>query len=221
MATPVFKFQHPELPKEDLYFIQNTYFELPATIPMDLASFIWYHFEINRTLDGFISVWENLCKFQASLAGFNFDSHFDATEKQQLYQDALFNNALAMAEYNSGVSRRIITMLNQNVTEQELRQFINDYEELWVLDGPSYESRHQLMQFLWDKYPDKINEQNSYQNDRDVIKELVQISGLGLTFAGEELKTDIALLSSAVQADYRAWFFIPNELHEEVKNQYR
>jgi hypothetical protein len=221
MGTPVFKFQHPELPGEDLYFIQNTFFELPATIPMDLASFIWYHFEINRTLDGFIFLWENLCKYQTSLAGFSFDSHFDATEKQQLYQDALFNNALAMAEYNSGVSRQIITMLNQNATGQELRQFINDYEELWVLDGPSYESRHQLMQFLWDKYPDKIDEQNSFQKDKDIITELVQISGLGLVFADEQLKRDIALLSSAVQADYRAWFFIPNELHEEVKNQYR
>ena len=74
MATPVFKFQHPDLPGEDLYFIQNTFFELPQTVPMDLASFIWYHKEINRTLEGFIWCWKNLCEFQTTLNGFDFKS---------------------------------------------------------------------------------------------------------------------------------------------------
>ncbi len=44
-GTPVFKFQHPDLPGDDLYFIHNTFFELPQTTPMDLWSFIWYYQE--------------------------------------------------------------------------------------------------------------------------------------------------------------------------------
>ena len=219
MATSVFKFQHPKLPGEDLYFIQNTFFELPDTIPMDLASFIWYHFEINRTLEGFIFAWQNLCNNQTTLDGFSFDKHFEASEKEQLYQDALFNNALVMAQHNSDVSNQIHTMLNQNATEKELFQLINEAEELWVLDASSYESRHQLMLFLWDNYPEKLDEQNSYKKDKDIITELVQFSGLGLVFADDLLKRDISLLSSAASADYRAWFFIPKDLHEEVKNQ--
>ena len=219
MATPVFKFQHPKLPGDDLYFIQNTFFELPDTIPMDLASFIWYHFEINRTLEGFIFAWQNLCNNQTTLDGFSFDKHFEASEKEQLYQDALFNNALVMAQHNSDVSNQIHTMLNQNATEKELFQLINEAEELWVLDASSYESRHQLMLFLWDNYPEKLDEQNSYKKDKDIITELVQFSGLGLVFADDCLKQDIELLAFAVRADYRAWFFIPQELHEDVENK--
>jgi hypothetical protein len=35
MPTPIFKFQHPNIIVEDLYFIKRTLFELPKTIPMD------------------------------------------------------------------------------------------------------------------------------------------------------------------------------------------
>jgi hypothetical protein len=46
----------------------------------------------------------------------------------------------------------------------------------------------------------------------------VQQSGLGLVFADDSLKNDIDLLSTAARADYRAWFFIPQELRQEVEN---
>ena len=35
MATPIFKFQHPNIIGEDLYFTKRTLFELSKTIPMD------------------------------------------------------------------------------------------------------------------------------------------------------------------------------------------
>lgn len=219
MATPVFKFQHPDLPGEDLYFIQNTFFELPETIPMDLASFIWYHYEINRTLEGFIFAWQKLCKNQTTLEGFSFATHFEASEKEQLYQDVLFNNALAMAKHNSALSNQLIEMLNQNASEMELFNFINSADYLWVLDVSSYYSRHQLMCFLWDNHQKKFDNFNTYKIDKGVLMELVQISSLGLVFADDCLKKDVELLAVAVQADYRAWFFIPQELHEAVKNK--
>lgn len=202
MATPVFKFHHPNLIGEDLYFIHNTFFELSETIPMDLASFIWYHYEINRTLEGL-----------------SFDTHFEASEKEQLYQDVLFNNTLAMAKHNSGFSNQFIEMLNQNATEIELFNYINNAHYLWVLDVSSYYSRHLLMCFLWDNNQEKFDNFNTYKKDKDVLKELIQISSLGLVFADDCLKQDIELLAFAVRADYRAWFFIPQELHEEVKNK--
>ena len=219
MATPVFKFQHPDLPREDLYFIHNTFFELPETIPMDLASFIWYHQETNRTLEGFIYGWDNLKKNQTSLKDKTFATHFQEKEKQQLYQDALFNNALEIAEHNSNLSQQIYEMLNQNASEQELFQLVNEAEDLWFLDVPSYFSRHQLMRYLWDNHQDKFDEHNSYQKDKAILMELVQQSGLGLVFADDSLKNDIDLLSTAVRADYRAWFFIPQELRQQIENQ--
>ncbi len=52
MATVIFKFQHPDLPEEDLYFLQNTYYELPETVPMDLTTFILYHDWVHENLEG-------------------------------------------------------------------------------------------------------------------------------------------------------------------------
>lgn len=219
MATPVFKFQHPDLPGEDLYFIHNTFFELPETIPMDLASFIWYHQETNRTLEGFMFVWANLCEEQSTLDGATFAAHFEEKEQQQLFQDALFNNALEIAEHNNNLSKQIDKMLNQNASEQELFQLVNEAEDLWVLDVPSYFSRHQLMRYLWDNHQDKFDDHNSYQKDKAIMMELVQQSGLGLVFADDSLKNDIDLLTTAARADYRAWFFIPQELRQKVENQ--
>jgi hypothetical protein len=100
MATPVFKFQHPDLPGEDLYFIHNTFFNLPETIPMDLSTFIWYHLENDITLEGFFASWDSLNKFQTSLKDESFESYFNENQKQQLYDDAIFGLSLEEAFKN-------------------------------------------------------------------------------------------------------------------------
>lgn len=219
MATPVFKFQHPDLPEEDLYFIHNTFFELPATVPMDLASLVWYHKETNRVLEGFIYGWKNLCEHQTTLEEFTFESHFNEIEKHQLYQDALFANALEVAIHHRNYSNILKTMLNENRSEQELFEVINTFGELKVEDPWFYLSRHQLMSYLWENHQEKFDDMKSYQKNKEVISELVKFSGLGLVFADEVLKRDIDLLCTAVKADDRSWIFVPNDLEEKVQNQ--
>jgi len=218
MATPVFKFQHPDLPGEDLYFIQNTFFELPQTVPMDLASFIWYHKKINRTLDGFIFGWRNLCEFQTTLNGFDFKSRFNEEEKLQLCLDALFANALEVATYNKDYSNQLKVRLDQNASEKDLFLLITSFEDLKVnKDVDSYLSRHQLMDYLWENHNDKFDELKSYQKDKEIISELLDISGLGLSFADNELKRDLDFLLSALQKDHRCWVFIPKDIQNNLE----
>ena len=104
MATPVFKFNHPKLPDEDLYFIQNTFFELPETIPMDLTTFVEYHLAIDRTLAGFFSGWNNLQLNGSSLEGVLFDNWFNDAERKRILDDAEHSGALLVAEMNSDSS---------------------------------------------------------------------------------------------------------------------
>ena len=54
----------------DYYVVWDTYYELPETIPMDLATFIMYLFEKKRTFTGLIASWYNLQEKNISLEGF-------------------------------------------------------------------------------------------------------------------------------------------------------
>jgi hypothetical protein len=104
MATPVFKFNHPDLPDEDLYFIHNTDYELPETIPMDLTSFIYYHLMTGRYLKGFLYCWDDLMKTGSTLEDVEFETWFNEEEKSKLYTDASASSALKDAIANKTTS---------------------------------------------------------------------------------------------------------------------
>jgi hypothetical protein len=98
MATPVFKFNHPDFPEEDLFFIQNTFYEQPATIPMDLSTFVYYHLQIERTFVGFFECWDDIMKTASLLTHAVFDTWFTDIEKQILYEDAVDSDALYLSK---------------------------------------------------------------------------------------------------------------------------
>jgi hypothetical protein len=154
MATPVFKFQHPDLPGEDLYFIHNTFFELPATIPMDLTTFIWYHYKIGRTLEGFLYCWDNLNEFQASLEGESFENFFDEGQRKQLYDDAKYAFTIQEAINNVEVSEKIRNFINQKKYDtQDLKSYFYDIIKDLKINFREiiyYISRHELIEYLWD-----------------------------------------------------------------------
>lgn len=67
MANTILKITSNET---DYYVVWNTYYELPETIPMDLATFIMYLFEKKWTFTGLITSWYNLQEKNISLEGF-------------------------------------------------------------------------------------------------------------------------------------------------------
>jgi hypothetical protein len=107
MATPVFKLQYPDLPGEDLYFIQNTYSDLHETIPMDLTTFLIYHYKTGRTVSGLLICWENLNKTGSSLYDMTFEDCFSNDEKLMLYDLAIDSGAIKFANENKLFSEKI------------------------------------------------------------------------------------------------------------------
>jgi hypothetical protein len=218
MPTPVFKFQHPDLPGEDLYFIHNTFFELPETIPMDLSSFIWYHLNSRRTLEGFFAAWDNLNKFQTSLEGHSFEEYFNENEKKQLYDDAIFGQSLQAAQVNQRVTLELKEFID---LEKYKTESISDSlcrsvgkTNYGVIKVSFFYSRHYFMQYIWDNFNNKLEESYSYMSDREIILALINFNGLGLSFADENLKKDREVLLKAIKNDFRAFHFVDNSLKE-------
>ena len=184
MATPVFKFQHPDLPGEDLYFIHNTFFELPQTIGMDLCAFIWYHLRTGRTLEGFFASWDNLNEFQASLNGASFDNYFDENQKQQLYDDALFGMSLNEALKNKKDTVKLKEFIDfEKFKTEDISDYVNPNINLDYLYGgfklSFFYSRHYFMQYIYDNFNDKLDESDSYKYDKEILLALIKINGLG------------------------------------------
>jgi len=218
MATPIFKFQHPDLPGEDLYFIHNTFFELPETIPMDLSTFIWYNINSRRTLEGFFAAWDNLNKFQTSLKDESFDSYFDEKQKQQIYDDTIFGQSLEAAQVNQRVTLELKEFidLEKYKTESISNSLCNSVGKTnyGVIKLSFFYSRHYFMQYIWDNFNNKLDESYSYMSDREIILALINFNGLGLSFASENLKKDREVILKAIKNDFRAFYFVDNSLKE-------
>ena len=127
MATPVFKFNHPNY-KYDLYIIHNTYTELPITIPMDLTTFIIYHIKSGRIFSGLLSCWEDLNKSGASLIDMTFEDFYTNEEKQLLYNKTISFGSLRTAEENVLSSESIKSFIENRV--YEIKSFETFIEEI-------------------------------------------------------------------------------------------
>ena len=154
MATPVFKFNHPDLPNEDLYFIQNTYFELPQTIPMDLTTFIYYHLSIGRTLEGFFDCWEDLQISGSTLADVVFDEWFNDIEKTRIFEDAQYTGSLDLAIINSESSKMLKDFIQQERYKNEsVADFVETHGAIAIRhfrDLEYYDSWHYIQEYFWD-----------------------------------------------------------------------
>ena len=163
MATPVSYFTHPDFPEDGFFFIQNTFFELPETIPMDLTSFIHYHFVSHRTLSGFIQTWDDIINTGTSLSELTFDEYYSENEKEGLFKDIIHTNGNVRAKKNRGISRKLSNVLNDD--ELGLEQKMNMIRELFsnhLVEQTFYDkslfypeefyySHHYLMNFFWEE----------------------------------------------------------------------
>lgn len=216
MATPVFKFQHPDLPSEDLYFIHNTYLELPQTIPMDLTTFIWYHFRTGRTLEGFFASWDNLNEFQASLNGASFDNHFNENQKQRLYDDALFGLSLTEAKMNIESSSRIRAFIN---SREYLTNPINEYAKPYIMreniDVSYFYSHHYFIDFIWNLDDDKVDKDIYNKYSKEILLPLLPLNGLVLFYADDKSRKDKEFVLSAIRNDFRSIYFADDSLKKD------
>jgi hypothetical protein len=213
MATPVFKFQHPDLPGEDLYFIHNTYFEVSETIPMDLTTFLWYHLQIDRTLEGFFAAWDNLNQFQASLNGASFDNYFDENQKQQLYEDALFGLSLTEAKLNLESSSKLREFINsKKYLDNSIYEYVKPNIMHENIDVCYFYSHHYFIDFIWDLEDDKVVKNISNKYNKEILLPLISINGLVLFYADNNSKKNKQFVLSAIKNDFRAFYYVDDSL---------
>jgi len=152
MATPVSYFKHPHFLEDGFFFVHNTFFELPETIPMDLASFVYYHHVSKRSLRGFINAWDNIKKLGTSLSDYSFDELYSEHEKERLFKDLVYSNAHARALKNRAFSRDLENLLNSNkVLPESLESYLKEYGQVVFHPQEFYYSQHQLVNFLWNE----------------------------------------------------------------------
>lgn len=89
MANSIIKINNNET---DYYVVWDTYYELPDTIPMDLATFIIFLYEKKWTFTGLISSWDNLKEKNILLEGFEFNEFLNENQ-------FLFLSTQALDEY--------------------------------------------------------------------------------------------------------------------------
>ncbi len=126
MATPVFKFIEP-LSEQEYYFIYDTFYELPKTIPMCLSTFLYYHMESKRTLEGFLASFESIEMNGSSLFDATFEDFFNKEEKSfylnQLSECYALGELLKLSKESLLVKEYL---LNKNVSSKSLAEFIKN-----------------------------------------------------------------------------------------------
>lgn len=163
MATPVFKFNHPDY-KFDLYFIHNTYSELPETIPMDLTTFVVYHIKTGRTFSGLLFCWDNLKTTGSSLNEMSFEDFYTDEEKLMLYDLALDSDAIRCAKENEVLSEKIKLFIDDKLYDSEsLSSFIEETAKLAIDNFRTlnhYKSLHDLFLFIEKQENDLSSREN-------------------------------------------------------------
>ena len=105
MATPDYSFVYPNT-EHRFFVVYNTFYDLPQTIPMDLATFIAYHFESGRYLEGLYECYPDLIQSGCTLSELSIEDFIsdaelayqhDLIEHYQLCDTAAANKAASMA----------------------------------------------------------------------------------------------------------------------------
>lgn len=128
MAKIYFKISKQDI---DYYFLWDSYFEKPYTIPMDLASFIVYLSEDESSFYGIIASWKNLKLNSTSLNDIISEPFFNDTEYNYLYfqtedeyikNTAIKNIELSKLVYEQleKVSNRFDDIVNGNAQPENL-----------------------------------------------------------------------------------------------------
>ena len=211
MRNPIFKFNHPGLPNEDLFFILNLDSELSETLPMDLTTFVWYYLDSKQSLEYLFTEWENILKNSTSIPNTSFENYFSEFQKKQLYSDAEFANSIEFAKQNITESNHLKKLLNSKKNQIQVNRF--DFSFI-NKDIKFHQGRHYIDIYLKSNFGISIKEQNLI-SDREIIISLVMQGGLGLDYASDLLKSELELIKIALKYDFRAIYFAHDSIKED------
>jgi hypothetical protein len=210
MSNPIFKFSHPDFPKEELFFIYSLESELSETIPLDLTTFVWYYLETKQSLDYLFNQWASIMNNSTSIQDTSFENYFDEVHRQQFYMDAEFANSVQLAIQNQAESVELKKLLISKDNQNRINHF--DFSFVHK-DIKYYQGRHFIDLYFKSNF-DKSIKDEILISDQEIILSLVKKSGLGLYFASELLKSDLEFIKEVLKFDFRAIYFA----HDSIKN---
>jgi len=97
MATPDYSFIYPNT-EYRFFVVYNTFYDLPYTIPMDLATFIAYHLKSGRMLEGLYECYEDLIETGFTMADTHINEFISAEELAYQYEVIDTCNLLQIAK---------------------------------------------------------------------------------------------------------------------------
>jgi hypothetical protein len=93
---------------------------------MDLTMFLQYHFDVKRTLSGFIASYNQIIEKGCSLDGKNFDSYIPDKDKEFLIDVVTATNFITHSENNKDISLRLHDAISRGADELLLSQVLED-----------------------------------------------------------------------------------------------
>jgi hypothetical protein len=158
----------------DYYVVWDTYYELPYTIPMDLASFVLYLYEEDYSFSGLIASWSNLINSCISLDNTKIETYLKAYQisflknqiavtyiKEKSIQNINLSNSISVElgvlsnKYSNLLHTKDESDLILNVLNEEFKLFVNcnvKYK-LSILPIHSYRNIEELYGKFYDKIP--------------------------------------------------------------------
>ena len=166
MATPVFSVQNQASPTQSLYWIHDTFTELPWSIPMDLTTFIHLHLCWGRSFEGLIACWPKLKQTGSSLSGSTLNDHYPNNRLQavmQHYEDA---EMAPLAQQHDTCSRDLDLLLNDAHGTQMASAEFGRRSKARIEEDPTLIFRHpdyalsttHLWRWFHDHFPDLIED---------------------------------------------------------------
>jgi len=144
MATPDYSFIYPNTAHR-FFVVYNTFYDLPQTIPMDLATFIAYHFESGRYLEGLYECYPDLIQSGCTLKDFSIQEFISAAELSYQHDLILHYQLLQTADLHQEASLAIHQILfNKTADRAQLKSIIKAHN-INVRPLSFYNSMHQTI----------------------------------------------------------------------------
>lgn len=156
MATPVYTLQGADSSKA-LFWLQDTFMELPSSIPMDLTSFLHLHAVHQWSFEGLITCWHDLLESGCSLTDITLADEYSAAAKEriwQLHQEAGMDEVWTL---NAECSKELAEILNDagkagnavDAIEEELYSTLETNEFRTISDPDFYLSLSHTWRWFW------------------------------------------------------------------------
>ncbi len=166
MATTVYALWDND-PGKSLFWLQDTFMELPASIPLDLTSFLWLFQETNQSFVDLAECWNTLKQTGTAIEGHTISSCFTSSQLQVIRQQHKDAGMIEVAEAHSSPSRELAAMLDAAGNAADSSTSLETQFEM-VLSNTSpadlllpnftdyYQSTAYLWRWFWENHQDKL-----------------------------------------------------------------